>query len=226
MVIGADGRESRVARSVSLARHPADPRRWAAGAYFENVARLRDVGEMHVRAGHYVGVAPVPGGLANACVVTADRGRLRDAAALIASVVAREPQLADRFRSARMIARPVVLGPLAVDCAAAGMPGLLLAGDAAGFVDPMTGDGLRFALRGAELAAIAALGVLERGDPDAHVRLDAARRREFSGKWRFNRVLRGLAGSAPALRAAASATRLSAWPVSRVIEYAGDVFAA
>ena len=28
-------------------------------------------------------------------------------------------------------------------------PGLLLAGDAAGFIDPITGDGLRFALLGA-----------------------------------------------------------------------------
>ena len=44
----------------------------------------------------------------------------------------------------------------------AGVPGLLLAGDAAGFVDPMTGDGLRFAVRGAELAADAALAALER----------------------------------------------------------------
>ena len=29
----------------------------------------------------------------------------------------------------------------------------MLVGDAAGFIDPMTGDGLRFALMGAELAA-------------------------------------------------------------------------
>ena len=43
----------------------------------------------------------------------------------------------------------VILGPLAVDAVAAEMPGLLLAGDAAGFIDPMTGDGLRFAFRGA-----------------------------------------------------------------------------
>ena len=49
---------------------------------------------------------------------------------------------------------------MAVDAQAAGEPGLLLAGDAAGFIDPMTGDGLRFALAGAELAAAVALEVL------------------------------------------------------------------
>jgi len=54
------------------------------------------------------------------------------------------------------------------------VPGLLLAGDAAGFIDPITGDGLRFAVCGAELAATVALRALERrtGDPQgALVRL-------------------------------------------------------
>ena len=54
---------------LGLARHPAQPRRWAIGAYFEGVGGLTTLGEMHVRRGAYIGVAPVPGGLANACLV-------------------------------------------------------------------------------------------------------------------------------------------------------------
>ena len=82
--------------------------------------------------------------------------------------------------------------------------GLLLAGDAAGFIDPMTGDGLRFAVRGGELAAAAALDALEHGWAGVHARLAAAtRRREFAAKWRFNRALRTLVSSPPAVRAAA-----------------------
>ena len=42
----------------------------------------------------------------------------------------------------------VSLGPLALDVRAVGADGLLLAGDAAGFVDPMTGDGMHIAFRG------------------------------------------------------------------------------
>ncbi len=106
------------------------------------------------------------------------------------------------------------------------MPGLLLAGDAGGFIDPMTGDGLRFALRGGELAAQYALRALETGDLSVHEELAAVRRREFSAKWRFNRALRGLAGSADAVRLAGLATRMSSWPLSRIIRYAGDVTAA
>ena len=68
--------------------------------------------------------------------------------------------------------------------------GLLLAGDAAGFIDPMTGDGMRLALAGAELAAEVADAVL-RGELDAAAApavLARRRRAAFAGKWRFNRA--------------------------------------
>ena len=94
-----------------------------------------------------------------------------------------------------MIAAPVVLGPLAVDAAAAGAPGLLLAGDAAGFIDPMTGDGLRFAVRGGELAARGrARGARRHARASRTSAWRALRRREFAAKWRFNRTLRALVG--------------------------------
>ena len=223
LVIAADGRSSRIARAVALSRHPERPRRWAVGAYFAGVTGMTSFGEMHVRAGHYIGVAPVPGGLVNACLVSFDRATLGAPGLLLSEALTGEPLLGERFRSARMVSRPITLGPLAVDCRVPGMPGLLLAGDAAGFIDPMTGDGLRFAFRGAELAAIEGLRALERGNDDAHVRLAAARRREFLGKWRFNRAVRCLTGSPNAVRAASYATRYSARPLLHAINYAGDL---
>ncbi len=122
-----------------------------------------------------------------------------------------------------LISRPVCLGPLAVEATASGAPGLLLAGDAAGFIDPMTGDGLRFALRGGELAAQAALAALEHGRADAHVRLARLRRREFAIKWRFNRALRALAGSPLAMRVASHGADWAPGWLERTISYAGDV---
>jgi menaquinone-9 beta-reductase len=187
---------------------------------------MSDLGEMHVRRGHYIGVAPLPQGLTNACVVTADRDSLRQPLRLLRETLKNDPELSDRFASGEMVTRPVVLGPLAVECAAPGMRGLLLAGDAAGFIDPMTGDGLRFALRGAELAAREALRSLETGDRDAHIRLAALRHREFAAKWRFNRTLRRVAGSGEAVRVASVITRVSSWPIARIIRYAGDLSAA
>ena len=225
IVIAADGRYSRVARALGLSHAAARPRRWAIGAYFENVEGMTSFGEMHVRAAHYMGVAPLPGGLTNACVVTAHpAGRTHQD--LLTAALGGDAMLRDRFAGARMVSTPMCLGPLGVDCDAAGVHGLLLAGDAAGFVDPMTGDGLRFALRGGELAAHEALYALEHGPASAHVRLLAARRREFAAKWRFNRTLRWLAGSPGAVRAAGYGAAVLPQVLRHAIRYAGDVRAA
>jgi flavin-dependent dehydrogenase len=130
--------------------------------------------------------------------------------------------LRDRFAAATQVSPVTVLGPLAVNARAAGCPGLLLAGDAAGFVDPMTGDGLRFALRGGELAAHAALDELASGRP-GYARLAALRRREFSGKWRINRALRVMVGSPGAVGLASLVSNWWSGPVEYLIQLAGDV---
>ncbi len=225
IVIAADGANSRLARALQLSRHALQPRRWAVGAYFTDVDGASDapaVGEMHIRRGRYIGVAPLPGDVTNACVVTADRALLKDPASLLCHTLRNDPQLAPRFRRARQMGRPVCLGPLAVDNRAAGIPGLLLAGDAAGFIDPMTGDGLRFAFRGGELAAQAALSALS-GGVDVDRWLYRARVREFARKWRFNRGLRSLVGSPQAVDLTGHVARV--WPalMGYVIRYAGDV---
>ena len=236
MVIAADGRRSRLASALHLARTASSPRRWAYGAYFTGIEDVTSRGEMHIRSDGYLGIAPLPGGLMNVCVVRAagtstpqDRIENPDASPqhvaverIIDSAIAADAALRERFRRAERVSAITVLGPLAVVAHAAGRPGLLLAGDAAGFIDPMTGDGLRFALRGGELAAAAALRELESGRP-AHRSLAAARRREFSAKWRLNRVLRGVVGSPRAVRAAALVARYWTAPVEYLIGVAGDV---
>lgn len=225
VIIAADGRGSRIAHTLGLARTPVRPRRWAVGAVFSGVTGLTEFGEMHVRAGRYLGVAPLPGGYANSCVVTADRVALKTHDLLLETLRS-DPVTAQRFASARVVAGPSVLGPLALDVRGAGTRGLLLAGDAAGFIDPMTGDGLRFAFRGGELAAEEALRVLAEGWHEAHVRLDRARRREFAAKWRFNRALRALVTSPRAVAAAGAGSRLTPTVLQRVVRYAGDVAVA
>jgi menaquinone-9 beta-reductase len=223
IVIAADGRYSRVARALGLQRTARGPQRWAIGAYYEGVTGLRARGEMHIRAGHYIGVAPLPGGLANACVVTDNRAWLANPAALLGRVLASDARLAPRFLAARAVSAPVCLGPLGVEASAAGVEGLLLAGDAAGFIDPMTGDGLRFAFAGADLAAGEALRALEHGRADAHLRLAAARRRAFAGKWRFNRALRLLVSSPAAITVAGFGASVAPGALRQVIRHAGDV---
>ena len=223
VTIAADGRASRVARSMGLARHPSAPRRWAFGTYMRGVAGTGDFGEMHVRGRRYIGIAPIAEDVCNVCVVTGPHPGGRSPKDVVTSQIHADPQLRERFASAAFEGPIRVLGPLAVESPACGVPGLLLAGDAAGFIDPMTGDGLHLALRGGWLAAGEALQALETGDLDGAVRrLTRARAEAFSAKLRFNRWLRRLVEAPVAVELAglggAMAPGLVRWAVTR----AGD----
>ena len=226
VTIAADGRHSSLAFALNLARLAARPRRWAFGAYFTDVDGLSSRGEMHVRNNGYLGVAPLPGGFVNVCVVRERKVQEGVVSVfsrtLIEDAIAHDSVLRDRFARARRVSVVTSLGPLAIDDLASGCPGLLLAGDAAGFVDPMTGDGLRFAFRGGELAADAALMELESGQP-AYGRLRMTRALEFRGKWRLNRALRSLVASPRGVSLAASVGSRWQTPVRALISLAGDV---
>lgn len=225
VTIAADGRRSSLAFGLGLARHPRRPRRWAIGAGYEGVSGLGSRGEMHIRRGHYVGIAPLPDGLANVCLVVPACPGLAAPTALLESTLEADPVVAARFRLARRASAVTSLGPLAVDAAAAGTAGLLLAGDAAGFVDPMTGDGVRLALDGGRLAAETALECLERPAvrARAHVCLLERRRAAFGRKLRLNRALRWVVDSPWAVGAGARVAPLLPSVVQALVRQIGDV---
>ena len=223
LTIAADGRRSVLATTLGLTRPTSQPRRWVVGGYFAGVESLRQMGEMHIRHDHYIGVAPVAGGLANVCVVSPVRSRFARPKTLLRSVVAADPVLKGRFADARLVGPVVSLGPMGVDAYGAGLPGLLLAGDAAGFVDPVTGDGVRLALRGGELAARAALSMLDSGRADGHEQLARWRAAEFGSKYRFNRAIRVLVGSRLGVSVGSLGAAVLPGILRRVIVYAGDV---
>lgn len=229
LVIGADGRRSALGAALGLARAPRRPRRWALGAYAEGVAGVQpDRGEMHVRGRRYLGIAPVPSGLANVCLVVpyAEARRIAgDPAGTILAAARADRVTAERFAGASIAAVPAVLGPMAVEVSLPGAPGLLLAGDAAGFVDPMTGDGLRLALSGAECVAAVADAVLAgRLDAAAAPAVLAKRRRAALGRKRlFDRAIRTLVDAPAAITLATALTRWWPAPLHAVVRYAGDV---
>jgi flavin-dependent dehydrogenase len=101
--------------------------------------------------------------------------------------------------------------------------GLLLAGDAGGFVDPMTGDGLSLAMRGSQLAALEALRTLESGDFAGAVRrLGEARARAFRSKLRFNRMVRWLVDSTLAVEIAGLGAAVAPGLLTKAVCYAGE----
>src|SRR5439155_2805923 len=109
------------------------------------------------------------------------------------------PQLAERFIGATRVSPVVATGPFASRARRAWAPGAALVGDAADFFDPFTGEGIYAALRGGEMLApfiTDALGAESSAAAQAPlVAYDAARRREFGGKWIVEWLIGAVVGS-------------------------------
>jgi len=193
LVVAADGRGSVVARRLDLQR----PHRWqrmALMTYVRGVSECGEVGEIFIDPPDYAILNPVAPDRVNMSVVVPRR----DAAAwshrlddFFAARVGQMPHLARRVTGAERIAPVQAMGPLAYEVVPPAVGGVLLVGDAAGFYDPLTGEGVFSALRAAELASEVAADAVTAGDCSVE-RLAAyqrARDRVFTAKARFTRAL-------------------------------------
>ena len=164
-VVAADGLRSPVARSLGLEREPRWPRRLGL------VARVRGLqpateGLMAVGGAGYCGVASVGGGETSVGMAIRPDARRpgESASALFDRMLAALPA-ASAAVAGSMRTTPIRgLGPLGRRVRHVSGAGYVLVGDAAGFTDPFTGEGVFRALRGAELAATAVLRALESGE--------------------------------------------------------------
>ena len=197
LVVGADGLRSVVARDGGVLRAPPLGGRPALTFHVEepDPPRPRDA-RMIVFDGGYVGLAPVPGGRVNVGIVLISgdwRQHLHahGAEATARAVLAAIPASGDDpvpWSSPRICDGVEGAAPVGTAVAARSGRDWLLVGDAAGFLDPFTGEGLHRALRTAELAAAAVDRSLD-GDGGALRDYDRAVRRLTLGKDAVSRVV-------------------------------------
>lgn len=192
-LVGADGARSRVARQLRIERAVRVPRRIGLVAHYAGSAELTTHGEMHIGTDHYVGLAPTPGGRLNVGMALPLSGG-GSAEARFEAAIAALPAVAHRLRGLRRLTVIRGAAPIGHRVAAPAGPGWLLVGDAAGFVDPFTGEGIFRALRSARLAAGALIGA---DDPVAAYR--RARRRAFTAKDALTWLVQGMLAMPPVM---------------------------
>jgi menaquinone-9 beta-reductase len=153
LVVGADGLRSIVARQLGLEWRVRWPRRLGLVAHYAGVDWPEDYGQILVGTAGYAGAAPLDdNGLVTVGLVRRmPAGRLGSPTAALEAGLAEFPDLAGRLKCGRQLGRVLGTGPLARRVRRAAGPGFALVGDAAGFFDPFTGEGIFRALRGAEL---------------------------------------------------------------------------
>ncbi len=193
LIVGADGLRSVVARRNG-ALAPAARGHYTVGAVFEDLRAATPRGDLHLGPGWYAGAALYGGGVGNV-VVAVSRAQFRRDGSDLQTVFERAcaplPALSQIMRGARRVTPFVSVGPLGYGRRCAVDDGILLVGDAAGTIDPMTGEGICLALRGAELAARTADAALAKGDA-ARERLaayDRSRTAAFRHTWMVSRLL-------------------------------------
>ncbi|MGZ3573561.1 MAG: NAD(P)/FAD-dependent oxidoreductase [Gemmatimonadaceae bacterium] len=195
-VVGADGLRSVIGRRLGLVRTSRIwPQRIALVAHYRKVQGVTDMGEMHVDYDGYFGIVDVGEGNMNvAVVVPMSRAKEigENKTAFFEEWIASRPHLAERFEGSERTTPVRATGPFATASRHAWSPGAALVGDAADFFDPFTGEGMYAALRGGEILApylmegLKADAAREAGILSGY---DRARKQEFGGKWKIERIV-------------------------------------
>lgn len=207
VVVGADGLRSLVARTAGVARSsPLGPR---AGLSFHlaDIEHDRDARMVVIDDG-YVGIAPVPGGRVNVGIVLGrswfERLR-RDGGRAIAHGICNRVLQAGAGPAGSFTPQDRVAGVMPLGHAVARRAGTewLLIGDAAGFLDPFTGEGLHRAIVSAELAASAIDGLLAGRAGSSLIDYDRAMRGRFATKDLVSRIVQAFLAQPPLFEYAA-----------------------
>jgi 2-polyprenyl-6-methoxyphenol hydroxylase-like FAD-dependent oxidoreductase len=230
LVVGADGLRSRVARELGAIARPARLRKLSLTTHVELSAPRGGFGEMHAAGSLCLGIAPVTadGALCNVTLVAdaARHGRdvAQDARAFFIRSLAAFPQLRSRDIDPREL---LASGPFDLPVRRIAFDGAVLVGDAAGYFDPFTGQGVFHALAAAErLAPVVAAALDARRGPVAAGALApyvAAHRALTRGPRRVQRLVDAVV-TRPALAELAIAAIARRSPIARaLLAVTGDV---
>ncbi|MFQ5717570.1 MAG: NAD(P)/FAD-dependent oxidoreductase, partial [Nitrospinales bacterium] len=195
VVVDAGGRNCVSIRRLNLRVLPKRSGKMAVSAHWEGVRLPRNYCYMHVSPPGYTGIAPVSGDRANVVLVV-DSRRLKDQEVedFYVKTVLQNRQRGALLDGGNLTEKPRTVDSLAYSVKNLPCGGLLLVGDAMGFIDPFTGEGIYLSLRSAQMAAATIDSAFGKSDFSRRClsEYEKARMAEFHKKFLLSKILQKL----------------------------------
>ena len=195
LVIDAGGRNALSLRKLGLKKKSVGNSKIAMAAHWQGAQIADDYCYMHVSRPGYTGISSVGRDRANVVLVVNHQsmnGEKPDKFYLDA--VMRNCHRRKILQDAECIESVLSIESLAFSVKPVPCGGLLLVGDATGFIDPFTGEGIYLSLRSSEIAVEVANQAFEKSDWSNELLKDyeVRRRREFDKKFLLSRIFQKL----------------------------------
>ncbi len=195
LVIDAGGRNAISLRKFKLRKDEKGNHKIALAAHWQEARFAQKFCYMHISRPGYSGMSPTAGGGANVVLVVDHRvikGKNLDEA--YRDILMSNARRRKFLKDARPREKVRAIDSLAFRVEPLPVGGLMLVGDAMGFIDPFTGEGIYLALRSARLAVDSALKAFTLGDFTRRVlaEYEDRRHREFNKKFILCRALQFL----------------------------------
>jgi flavin-dependent dehydrogenase len=211
LVVGADGIHSRVARWMGWSRPPRRPYRYALVGHVPSPIHGYDRVVVTLAGGAEVYVAPTSPDELLVAVLGSKRGLRREGEpareAYARHLAAAHPELSPSGEVHGA-------GPFWVRPSAVAADGVFLLGDAAGFLDPLTGDGMSDALAGARMLA----RLITEGSPSPEAAYARWEKKQWRRRLFVNRLALTLTGSSGLARRALRGLQRSPSTLNRLLE--------
>lgn len=193
-VVGADGVHSRVAKALGVQRKIPWLDQFALTAHFQGVP-ARPRADVHLLPGGFFAATTVDDGLYSLNLVLPQQALAARQGAdwdqFVADYAERAPAIAERLRGATRVLPWRGCGPFGFRTTTPTLPGAWLVGDAAGYIDPLTGEGIYFALFGARALGEALATAMHTPASEAAAAADyrQARQRELAPRMNASKLL-------------------------------------
>jgi geranylgeranyl reductase family protein len=195
VVVDAGGRNSISLRRLGLRQENNAPGKIALAAHWSGVKMQEPYCFMHISRPGYTGIAPVGPTEANVVLVVDQRLIVgHNANDYYRQAVLKNPMRRKLLSNATMTEKVRVVESLAYSVKPPSCGGLILVGDATGFMDPFTGEGIYLSLKSAELAAGVIDHAFEMEDFSfaGLSEYESLRQKEFYDKFLLSKILQGI----------------------------------